>query len=293
VQRSSPGDRQPEDNRICGPWVRVRPVVPVNPSTSTTCPFDQHLLCHHRPVPRALHQQQWPTLCHLPGERSARGWAAHAVYTALGVPRTTRSRCTTATMLVGDTGIAAHVRRAINGNANADTARSTFKTPRAYRSASGKASSLTGHEHGPAVEATPGRGCARARKRPRDPFNPASSVRSVASVGSRQATTGRRPCDRTDETGRARHVHARGSGRTRPGDPGPPPRSTSLDGGSSPPRARCSWRPGTDLVPRRCSLGRAPSAGEGFHHGAVREDVAHARTSPPPCGRPDGSVVSR
>jgi hypothetical protein len=115
-----------EDNGICGPWVTsAAQSFRNNPATVNNMPFDQHLLLATIAPRYLVHftndQHQW---CWLAGTSEAlASWAAHSVYTALGVPENHSfevyggGHCT-----VGDTGIAAAMfDRAIDGNMNADT----------------------------------------------------------------------------------------------------------------------------------------------------------------------------
>ncbi len=126
-----------EDNGICGPWVTsAAQSFRSNPSTVNNLPFDQHLLLATIAPRYLVHftnnngPNSW---CHLAGTSEAlAAWAAHAVYTALGVPENhsfevyNGNHCS-----VGDTGIAAAMfDRAINGNANADTGKINIQDSR-------------------------------------------------------------------------------------------------------------------------------------------------------------------
>lgn len=116
-----------ENSGICGPWVTgAAQSFRNNPATVNNLPFDQHMLLATI-APRYLvhftnnNGNGW---CHLAGTSEAlASWAAHSVYTALGVPENhsfevySGGHCST-----GDTGIAAAMfDRAINGNMSANT----------------------------------------------------------------------------------------------------------------------------------------------------------------------------
>ena len=115
-----------EDSGICGPWVTsAAQSFRNNPATVNNLPFDQHMLLATIAPRYLVHftnsNFSW---CWLAGTSEAlASWAAHSVYTALGVPQNHSfevydgGHCG-----VGDTGIAAAMfDRAINGNMNADT----------------------------------------------------------------------------------------------------------------------------------------------------------------------------
>jgi len=115
-----------EDSGICGPWVTsAAKSFRDNPETVNNLPFDQHMLLATIAPRYLVHftnsNFSW---CWLAGTSEAlASWAAHSVYTALGVPQNHSfevydgGHCG-----VGDTGIAAAMfDRAINGNMNADT----------------------------------------------------------------------------------------------------------------------------------------------------------------------------
>jgi hypothetical protein len=117
-----------EESGICGPWVTsAAQSFRSNPATVNNMPFDQHMLLASIAPRYLVHftndhgPNSW---CHLAGTSEAlASWAAHAVYSALGVPENhsfeiySGGHCG-----VGDTGIAAAMfDRAFNGNASANT----------------------------------------------------------------------------------------------------------------------------------------------------------------------------
>lgn len=124
-----------EDSGICGPWVTSAAAsFRSAPATVNNMPFDQHLLLATIAPRYLVHfsndQKQW---CWLGGTAEAlASWAAHSVYTALGVPENHSfeiyggGHCG-----VGDTGIAAAMfDRALNGNMSADTGKINIQDSR-------------------------------------------------------------------------------------------------------------------------------------------------------------------
>ena len=117
-----------EDSGICGPWVTsAAQSFRSNPAKVNNLPFDQHMLLATIAPRYLVHftNANGPgSWCHLAGTSEAlASWAAHSVYTALGVPKNhsfevySGGHCG-----VGDTGIAAAMfDRAVNGNMSADT----------------------------------------------------------------------------------------------------------------------------------------------------------------------------
>lgn len=117
-----------EENGICGPWVTsAAQPFRSNAARVNNLPFDQHMLLATIAPRYLVHftnangSNSW---CHLAGTSEAlASWAAHSVYTALGVPENhsfevySGNHCS-----VGDTGIAAAMfQRALDGNMSADT----------------------------------------------------------------------------------------------------------------------------------------------------------------------------
>ncbi|HYQ03281.1 MAG TPA: hypothetical protein VER96_31620 [Polyangiaceae bacterium] len=126
-----------EDNGICGPWVTsAAKSFRSAPATVNNLPFDQHMLLATI-APRYLvhftNNNGKGSWCHLAGTSEAlASWAAHSVYTALGVPKNhsfevyTGGHCG-----VGDTGIAAAMfKRALDGDMNADTGKINIQDAR-------------------------------------------------------------------------------------------------------------------------------------------------------------------
>jgi len=124
-----------EDSGICGPWVTsAAQSFRNNPETVNNLPFDQHMLLATIAPRYLVHfstdQFQW---CWLAGTSEAlASWAAHSVYSALGVPENHSfeiyggGHCG-----VGDTGIAAAMfDRAIGGNMSADTGKINIQDSR-------------------------------------------------------------------------------------------------------------------------------------------------------------------
>jgi len=126
-----------EDSGICGPWVTsAAKSFRSAPATVNKLPFDQHMLLATI-APRYLvhftNNNGKGSWCHLAGTSEAlASWAAHSVYTALGVPKNhsfevyTGGHCG-----VGDTGIAAAMfKRALDGDMSADTGKINIQDSR-------------------------------------------------------------------------------------------------------------------------------------------------------------------
>lgn len=126
-----------ENDGICGPWVTgAAQSFRSNPAKVNNLPFDQHMLLATI-APRYLvhftNDNGSGSWCHLAGTSEAlASWAAHSVYTALGVPKNhsfevySGGHCST-----GDSGIAAAMfDRAIAGNMNADTGKINIQDSR-------------------------------------------------------------------------------------------------------------------------------------------------------------------
>lgn len=126
-----------ENDGICGPWVTsaAQPFRSA-PAKVNSLPFDQHMLLATI-APRYLvhftNNNGKGSWCHLAGTSEAlASWAAHSVYTALGVPKNhsfevyTGQHCS-----VGDTGIAAAMfKRALDGDMSADTGKINIQDAR-------------------------------------------------------------------------------------------------------------------------------------------------------------------
>jgi hypothetical protein len=126
-----------ENDGICGPWVtKAADSFRAAPATVNKLPFDQHLLLATI-APRYLvhftNNNKAGSWCWLGGTSEAlASWAAHSVYTALGVPENHSfevydgGHC-----MVGDTGIAAAMfDRALNGNMSAATGKINIQDSR-------------------------------------------------------------------------------------------------------------------------------------------------------------------
>jgi hypothetical protein len=126
-----------EETGICGPWVTdAASSFRANPETVNNMPIDQHLLLATI-APRYLvhftNNNGAGSWCWLGGTAEAlASWAAHSVYSALGVPENhsfevyNGSHCS-----VGDTGIAAAMfDRALDGNMSADTGKINIQDSR-------------------------------------------------------------------------------------------------------------------------------------------------------------------
>jgi len=126
-----------EDSGICGPWVTsAAKSFRSAPATVNNLPFDQHMLLATI-APRYLvhftNNNGKGSWCHLAGTSEAlASWAAHSVYTALGVPKNhsfevyNGGHCG-----VGDTGIAAAMfKRALDGDMSADTGKINIQDAR-------------------------------------------------------------------------------------------------------------------------------------------------------------------
>ncbi len=126
-----------ENNGICGPWVTAAAQsFRSAPAKVNNLPFDQHMLLATI-APRYLvhftNNNGSGSWCHLAGTSEAlASWAAHSVYTALGVPKNhsfevyNGNHCS-----VGDTGIAAAMfKRALDGDMSADTGKINIQDSR-------------------------------------------------------------------------------------------------------------------------------------------------------------------
>jgi len=126
-----------EQTGICGPWVTTAAdSFRKTPATVNRLPFDQHMLLATIAPRYLVHftndngKNSW---CHLAGTSEAlASWAAHSVYTALGVPKNhsfevySGGHCG-----VGDTGIAAAMfKRALDGDMAADTGKLNMQDAR-------------------------------------------------------------------------------------------------------------------------------------------------------------------